>query len=189
MVEHNAFNLNGKESIFMGIDQSLTNTGVTVIKKDFVHGKHDILLSRGIATDNTFSIEDRIHYIRTEIKDIIAIHKPEVICIEGLAFRNPNSNNGKLLAGLYFVLLDLFVEMKLQYFIVNIKTLKKKISGNGSATKEEMKNSFNDNIVLKLEEISRIKKTSKKFEDIIDSYGLSLFKILEQNDLDIKKAT
>ncbi len=189
MVEHKVFNLNGKESIFMGIDQSLTNTGVTVTKRDFNKGRHDILLSRGISTDNSFAIEDRIHYIRSEIKDIIAIYKPEVICIEGLAFRNPNSNNGKLLAGLYFVLLDLFVEMKLQYFIVNIKTLKKKISGNGSATKEDMKNSFNEEIVLKLEEMSKIKKTSKKFEDIIDSYGLSVFKILEQIDLDIKKAT
>ncbi len=182
-VEHKQFKLIGNETIFMGIDQSLSNTGVTVIKKDFsTQKKHDILISKGISTDNDFSIEERINYIKTEVKDIIVKFKPEVICIEGLAFRNPNSNNGKLLAGLYFVLLDLFVEMKLQYFVVNIKTLKKKISGNGSATKEEMKNSFNDNIVLKLEEISKIKKTSKKFEDIIDSYGLSLFKIIEAEE-------
>lgn len=179
-VEHKNFILTGKENIYMGIDQSLTNTGVTVIKRDFSKNeKHEILLTKGIATDNSFAIEDRINYIKNEIKSVIEIHKPDVICIEGLAFRNPNSNNGKLLAGLYFVLLDLFVEMKLQYFIVNIKTLKKKISGNGSATKNEMKNSFNDHVVLKLEELSKIKKTSKKFEDIIDSYGLAVFKIIE----------
>lgn len=180
MVDHKKFELTGKETVYMGIDQSLTNTGVTVLKRDFSSlKKHDILLSRGIATTNEFCIEDRLNYIRTEIKIIIETYKPDVICMEGLAFRNPNSNNGKLLAGLFFVLMDLFVEMKSQYFIVNIKTLKKEISGNGNATKEEMKNSFNDNVVLKLEEMSKIKKTSKKFEDIIDSYGLSLFKILE----------
>lgn len=180
MVDHKKFELTGKESVYMGIDQSLTNTGVTVIKRDFsLLKKHDILLSRGISTGNEYSIEERLNYVRSEIKNIIETHKPDVICMEGLAFRNPNSNNGKLLAGLFFVLMDLFVEMKLQYFVVNIKTLKKEISGNGNATKEEMKNSFNDNIVLKLEEMSKIKKTSKKFEDIIDSYGLALFKILE----------
>lgn len=57
MVDHKKFELTGKETIYMGIDQSLTNTGVTVLKRDFSSlKKHDILLSRGIATTNEFCI-------------------------------------------------------------------------------------------------------------------------------------
>lgn len=180
MILHNLYDITGKEEIFMGIDQSMTHTGFTIVKKDLSgQGKHEILFSRGISTKPDASLEVRMFYIKKELEEAIDKYKPEVICLESLAFRNAASNNGKVLAGLYFVIINLLFEKGLNYFVINIKTLKKVITGNGNASKEEMEKALHEEVKMKLSEVSGVKYSTKKFEDIVDSYWLALFKILE----------
>ena len=60
----------------MGIDGSLSNTGIAV-----VDNKNVIEMS-SILTDPKDEIEDRIYLLAVKIKEIIDKHKPEIIVIE-----------------------------------------------------------------------------------------------------------
>jgi Holliday junction resolvasome RuvABC endonuclease subunit len=113
---------------------------------------------------------------------MIEEHRPGSVCIESLAYRM-SSNNGRQLAGLFFMLLTLFLEMGVKHFVVNPKTLKKFATGKGNATKEEMLNSLDSLLVEDIEEICGLKSSSKKFEDIVDSFWLSMFNLEKKREL------
>jgi len=157
----------------MGIDQSLTHTGCCILKYDRFNNKYSILDSFSIETVNNGPVEVRINYIVDKIHEKIEKYRPGFICIEDLAFK-ANSNNGRLLAGLFFTLLNRMFLLKIPYSVVNIKKLKKYATGNGNASKEEMFEGVSDCDILILKEKSRI-KSIKKFEDIVDSYFLAKY--------------
>lgn len=168
MIKHSSFEKGKYDSIFMGIDQSLTHTGIVVSDKE-----KGIIDVRGISTKpEEGSIEQRILHIKKEVNEKINLHKPDIIFIESLAYRM-NSNNGRLLAGLFFVLLTLFIEKNIRYVIINPKTLKKEVTGNGAASKDDMFKLIPEEDLLKIEKLGFVKKTSKKFEDLVDAYWLS----------------
>jgi len=155
---------------------------VEIIKRNKEDNTFEILISKGISTNSkdmiNLSLEERIFYIRKSIFEILNKFRPDYVTIESLAYRI-NSNNGRILAGIFFNLLTLFTELNLRYFVINPKTLKKFACGNGNGSKEDLKNAINGDIIVKLSELSHLKDTSKKFEDIVDSFWLSLFKFEE----------
>jgi Holliday junction resolvasome RuvABC endonuclease subunit len=157
--------------IFMGIDQSLSNTGITILKKEINIVK--ILDSFSINTKNEGPVEERIYFIVNKIEEYIYKYKVGFVCIEDLAF-NSNTNSSKILAGLFFSILNMFIRNNVSYRVVNIKTLKKFATGYGNASKEDMFCSLGKDLQNKLFEFSKI-KNKKRFEDIVDSYFLSLY--------------
>lgn len=169
MIEHSSFDFIEEEyKILVGIDQSLTHTGVVISNSG------DIIFATGITTDTKdSSIEQRIHFIRLRVKEILEEYSPDFVSIEGLAY-GIASNNGRLLAGVFFNILSLLIELDIPYQVVNPKTLKKLATGVGSADKILMRTSIDEYSLDRLVAITKLKATSKKFEDIVDAYWLSL---------------
>jgi len=165
---------NKKALYFIGIDQSMTHTGVTVLKYindiDF-----EIIESFGIVTsaDNTF--EERVFKIKDKIIETLVKYDKNhtFISIEGLAFSPGRTNNRAMLFGLFSIILMHLYENEYRYEIVPPTTLKKRYTGSGKAKKEDMLMSTNDMEKIRLSEFSKLKVSSKKFEDIIDSFALA----------------
>lgn len=173
MIEHSSFEFKESEyKILVGIDQSLTHTGIVI------NDSGEIIYAAGITTDTKdSSIEERIYFIRLRVKEALEKYSPDFVSIEGLAY-GVASNNGRLLAGVFFNILSLLIELNIPYQVVNPKTLKKLATGHGSADKLLMRTSVDEYSLDKLVLLTKLKATSKKFEDIIDAYWLSISPII-----------
>ena len=159
--------------IFIGIDQSMTHTGLTII----INNK--IFLSEGFSTTTDLSFEERLISIDNFIINKISQFNPNEtsIGIEGLAFNRNKTNNSAMLFGLFSVILINLCKNGYKYSVIPPKTLKKFATGNGNSTKEDLINNIKKEDLDKLKELSRIKNEfGKKFEDISDSYWLAKLK-------------
>jgi Holliday junction resolvasome RuvABC endonuclease subunit len=173
MIEHTSYDFNKNYNLLIGIDQSLTHSGVVVFNRG------ELIFATGISTDTKdSSIEERIFYIRERVKEILIEYSPEYASIEGLAY-GIASNNGRLLAGVFFSILTLLIEFNIPYKVVNPKTLKKTVTGIGSADKLLMRETIDEDILNKLSLLTKLKPTSKKFEDIVDAYWLCVNPIMD----------
>ena len=163
--------------IFIGIDQSLTNTGLTIIKNN-----QEIIFSKSFGTKPILSFEERLLSIKSFLFNIIKNYNPEytAIALEGLAFNRNKTNNSAILFGLFSVILTTMCEMGYRYSIIPPTSLKKFVTGNGRSDKLELIDMIPDNDKRILLNLSGIKDTNaKKFEDISDSYWLAKVKLNE----------
>jgi len=162
------------EEYFLGIDQSISNTGLTLLKKinDY---EYKIIESRAVSTPTSLETEDRILRIKQSVYEMISdIDKNNLfISIEGLAYAPGNTNNRAMLFGLFFVLVTSFLENEIKYKIIPPTTLKKIFTGSGKAKKPEMLENTHEIEQITLSELTGIKIKAKKFEDIIDSFALA----------------
>ena len=178
------FNSSGsvpEHKYFIGIDQSVTHTGITVLEKE-EDNTYSIIESFGICTYPENPFEERLSLIVDTVSRTIDKYNfgnRLAIAIEGLAYSPGNTNNRALLFGLFSVLLVSFYNKNLIYSIIPPTTLKKLSTGSGKAKKQEMLAAIPENEVTKLEFLSNLKSKSKKFEDIVDSYFLAKAKLLE----------
>lgn len=159
---------------FIGIDQSMTHTGITIFQKAEFSEK--IIISKGFETNTELSFEERLLSIKSFLKRCILDYLPEetFIAIEGLAFNRSPSNNSAMLFGLFSVIITMLTEEQYRYKIIPPKTLKKFATNDGSADKHLMLTSIEENIIEELKNLSKV-KSKKKFEDIVDSYWLSKY--------------
>lgn len=156
--------------MILGIDQSLTHTGLCIVNKD-----NQIINALGIKTDNKNKTQyERIAYIANEIEKVILDYKIEKINIEGLAF-GVKGMTLQILAGLQYTILFIANKLNIEYEIIPPKTLKKKATGKGNATKKEMSEVIDILILIKLSELSEYKINSKLMEDIVDAYHLAIY--------------
>lgn len=157
----------------MGIDQSFTNTGITILKQ-INKQEQEIIHSTCISTSMEYAAEERMFAIINFI-----LEKCRCFCISAVAIESPayqvTSNNGRLLSGLFFSLLTHFLREEISYFPVNPKSLKKFATGSGGADKKSMREALSSEELKKLSYLSGIKPTSKKFEDIVDSFWLAKY--------------
>jgi len=159
---------------FIGIDQSMVHTGVTVLEY-IDENNFNIIESFGITTSPDNIFEDRIILIKNKINETILKYEPEhtYVSIEGLAFAPGRTNNRAMLFGLFSIIIINLMELNYRYEVVPPTTLKKRFTGSGKAKKEDMESSTTDIEKSKLSELSNLKIKSKKFEDIIDSFALA----------------
>ena len=156
--------------MILGIDQSLTHTGLCIIDKD-----KKIINAFGIKTNNKkLNQYERIAYIANEIEKVILDYKIEKINIEGLAF-GVKGMTLQILAGLQYTILFIANRLNIEYEIIPPKTLKKKATGKGNATKKEMSEIIDILILIRLSELSEYKINSKLMEDIVDAYHLAIY--------------
>lgn len=151
----------------IGIDQSLTSTGVVVIE-DGVPKPIDYKV---INTTKDQTIQQRIWYITTQIHLIAHKYKPILINVEGLSFAS-SGNATRDLAGLYYSLTTVLPFS----FGYNVQTItpnqvKKFATGKGRADKKEMWEALPDHIK---EAFSLVKKT-KGLYDVTDAYWLAKY--------------
>lgn len=114
----------------MGLDLSLTGSGVVVIERT-----GQVLFSRTITSRLTDM--ERLAFIRGEIGEVLSKYSPMLTCIEGYSM---GSRSGQLasigeLGGVIKLLLH---RNKFRYTIVAPTQLKKFVTGKGSAMKDEI---------------------------------------------------
>lgn len=164
----------GDDRFFIGIDQSMTHTGITIFKK--INNQEVLIASKGFETNTELSFEERLLSIKSFLKDLILQYAPDetFIAIEGLAFNRSPSNNSAMLFGLFSVIITMLTEEQYRYKIVPPKTLKKFATNDGAADKSLMLNCIADDVLEELRNFSKV-KSKKKFEDIVDSFWLSKY--------------
>lgn len=116
----------------IGIDPSLTGTGIVVVKDGKIIDK--LLIKSKPVGDRPIDEMDRIKKIVGLVNISLEMYKPDVICMEGLAFMARNTSALMQLAGLNYMLRSMFHGHK-QWYIVAPSTLKKFITGKGQGDK------------------------------------------------------
>lgn len=121
-----------KEAMFVGIDHSLTGTGVVVIDQDGC-----ILEQKLIKTSPDKIDEERMTYIIDELSFIPKIVRLKRAYIEGPSFMS--TGQAVLQMGALHYLIRIFLyRKKVKYKIIAPGTLKKFTTGSGAAKKEQM---------------------------------------------------
>jgi len=162
-----------RHSIIMGIDQSFTNTGITILRQNS-STEQEIIHADAISTSIDIPAEERMFAIINFLINTTKEFGVRSVAIESPAYQVA-SNNGRLLSGLFFSILTHFIKEGIEYLPVNPKTLKKFATGNGSADKHQMKEALKKDELEMLSFLSKIKPKSKKFEDIVDSFWLAKY--------------
>lgn len=162
-----------RHSIIMGIDQSFTNTGITILRQNS-STEQEIIHADAISTSIDIPAEERMFTIINFLINTTEEFGVRSVAIESPAYQVA-SNNGRLLSGLFFSILTHFIKEGVEYLPVNPKTLKKFATGNGSADKHQMKEALKKDELEMLSFLSKIKPKSKKFEDIVDSFWLAKY--------------
>ncbi len=159
--------------IYMGIDQSLVGSGVTV----FENSNEYYYLISSSKTDETkapsIDYTRRLMKIVEEIVEIIDKHKPTHICMEGMSYRSRSQTLFEL-GGLSHMLRLNFINKGVEFIIIPPKTLKKYFTGSGNADKLLMIEECNKrgaNIPF----FKRIKKQTVFDDNVADSYALACF--------------
>ena len=151
--------------IVLGIDQSYNSSGIIVLEGD------TIIHSECFKSNKNFDRFGQAHEIATHIADLLDIHKPDIVAIEGLAF-GMSGNVTRDLGGLQFVIVAHLQEVKKQPVkIVAPLTVKKFATGSGKAKKEQMIESLPE-YVLNNFLLLGVKKTTG-LADLADAYWIA----------------
>lgn len=156
----------------MGIDQSLTGTGITV----FDGSQYHYFLIKTEKTKNTKcpTIDDtkRLMKIWEEIDKLIHLYQVEFIALEGLSY----GSKGKAIfqiGGLSHIIRAGLIENNIRFIVVPPTVVKKFWCGKGNANKILMLNEA-ENKKLKIPFLKKYKEfKEKKFDDnVVDSHAL-----------------
>jgi crossover junction endodeoxyribonuclease RuvC len=144
------------EYVFVGIDHSMTGTGVVVIDQDA-----NILEKKLIKTSPEDSDEKRMTSIIDALSFIPKIVRLKSVYIEGPSFGSQGQAVLQMGALHYLVRIFLY-RKKIKYKIIAPGTLKKFVTGNGNSKKEHML-------------LNIYKKWGIEFADnnLADAYGLA----------------
>lgn len=152
---------------YMGIDQSLTGTGVVIIENNVII--HQQLLTTKKTKNTkcpTIDYTRRLIILKNTIKELIVSFGIGMIAMEGIAF----GAKGRAIfdiGGLSHLLREAFIELDKPFIIVPPATLKKFWTGKGNANKGDMINAAKD----KGESITILEKD--EFDNnIVDSLAL-----------------
>jgi len=120
----------------LGLDLSLVGTGCVILE----NGK--IVLSKLITSKpsgkNPTKELKRLLGICKQIEGVIAPHKLELVCIEGISFMSRNSGALAQLSGLNYLIRNILYNQDTKFIIVPPTVLKKFITGKGNSPKEFM---------------------------------------------------
>lgn len=125
---------------YVGLDLSLTGTGVTILK-DSTHVCSTTIRSRPpkVATPEAeierlnIIIESVVEYLKKGLGEA-----PRLVVIEGLAFSARNTTAVMQLAGLSYMTRSRLLKEEWPFLVVAPTTLKKYITGKGNSPKELM---------------------------------------------------
>lgn len=141
----------------IGIDPSLTSTGVVVL----VNGKiKDKYLVETKPTNNYY---DEIRRLIKISESFSLDGKIDLVVVEGIAYGIKKASALAQLCGLNYLIRKRLIEAEIPFVIVAPTTLKKFITGNGTAAKEE----------LMLDVLKRFGVTLRD-NNLCDAYGLAM---------------
>lgn len=161
--------------VYMGIDQSLTGTGVAVYDgHDFYYhlfGTEKTKKTKCPTIDRT----RRLMTLKAQLRSLIEQYKPDLIGMEGMAFGAQGAAIFDI-GGLSHIFRELFIEMGLKFIIAPPTVIKKHWTGKGNANKMLMIETAEFRGV----EIPFVKKYTdhpeKKFDDnVVDAHAICNF--------------
>lgn len=123
-----------KEPISLGVDLSLTNTGLVVLNSTGII-KQKLIKSKPLGEKPTDELI-RIKKIIEDIEEFVSEYYPSVVCIEGLAFMAKNTTALVQLSALNYMTRSMLNEYNIPFVIVAPTTLKKFVTGKGNSDKE-----------------------------------------------------
>ena len=125
-----------KKIISLGLDLSLTGTGLVILEDGKITKRH-LIKSKPVG-DLPISELIRIQKIVEEIKTNIEGKKIDIAVIEGLAFMARNATALVQLSALNYMTRGLLAGMKLPFVIIAPTSLKKFATGSGGSKKDVM---------------------------------------------------
>lgn len=159
--------------IILGIDPGLRNTGYGVIS----YQPHRLqFISAGLIKTNTKqAFSEKLRTLYDGISEVITLHKPDVFAIEE-TFYNTNAKTSLLLGHARGVLILAGAHAKLDVLEYAAKFVKKALTGNGSASKEQVK--------YMVERILKYDRLPENNFDISDALAVAL---THQNQIKFKQ--
>jgi Holliday junction resolvasome RuvABC endonuclease subunit len=123
-------------SKIMGLDLSLTGTGMVVLDNGSIMSKK---LIKTKPTEKTYIAEiNRLLHIKAEIVSEIERVVPDLVLIEGMAFAVRQTTAVMQLAGLNYMIREYLAIKKIPFIICAPSSLKKFILGKGVGPKDVM---------------------------------------------------
>lgn len=158
-----------KESIpiCLGIDQGLANCGYAFVSTE------GIVCSGTIKTEKNLSKGNRLLQIEQQLTSLIKKYKPKIVSCEKLFFNIPNSqgrnkSNAMMDVNMVSGIIQLIATKEnIEFVDFAPTTIKKNITGNGRAKKDEVRKKIIEQI-----------KCSPKTEHEVDAIAIALISIL-----------
>jgi len=127
----------------LGIDPSLSSTGLAVITPDEVIATTSIKTKPYRKYGKTLDTSIRLKYIADQILTFSQRYTISLIGIESPSYGSRSSAVSEL-GGLFYIVLNRLTEVYDYEIILSIRptTMKKHITGRGNATKEEVRNAL-----------------------------------------------
>ena len=141
----------------IGIDLSLTGTGVVTIGKNGEYTEQ-LIRSKPPKVKNPTTEIQRI----TKIRDDIELGDAELAAIEGISFMSRNTTSTSQLSGLNYMVREKLIKAGIPFIIVAPSSLKKFVTGKGNSGKD----------IMMLETYKRW-DVSITNDNICDAYGLA----------------
>lgn len=154
----------------LGLDQSFTSTGVVVMdERKSVIWMGTVTTKK--QTDDKQEIFHRARKIVQEISDIISEYKIDFVSIEQLAYGSVGDATRNL-AGLQFMLIDMFIENDIPFMTVPPTSLKKYATDKGNCSKDLMVECLPSVPVDIKGQIEKHPKSKGRY-DLADAYWLA----------------
>ena len=126
-----------KNIISIGLDLSLTGTGVVVLNDGKII-KQRLIKSKPVPDGKPLDEVKRIRKIVEEIELIVGDSTPTIAVIENLAFGVRNATALTQLAALNYFVRSMLMDYNVPFILIAPNSLKKFVTGNGAAKKDEM---------------------------------------------------
>jgi crossover junction endodeoxyribonuclease RuvC len=125
-----------KKRISLGLDLSLVNSGVAVLKNGKIIETQSIK-SKPVG-DRPIDELIRIRKIVSQIQKIVDTHHPEIVVIENMAFMARNTTSLTQLAGLNYFIRAMVTDYDIPFYLVAPTSLKRYATGHGKSEKDHM---------------------------------------------------
>jgi Holliday junction resolvasome RuvABC endonuclease subunit len=159
-------------NIIMGIDQSLTGTGITVFKDGTY--TFDLISTSKTKDTKSPSIDYtlRLMSITESVEQIILKYGVELIAIENMSFGSKGRTVFDL-GGLSHLLRAMFIKHQIPFIVVPPTVLKKQFTGKGTAKKIDMINAVPKDIDIPFKK--KVDGIEMFDDNVVDSYFLTRF--------------
>lgn len=151
----------------LSIDQSYTHCAYVVLNDN-----NEVIDFRCLVSDVRVDIYKRALELALDIQRAVAKYNPTEIRLEGLAFGMRGSATRDL-AGLLFTIVNVISHLHVfnNFKIISPKTVKKRATGSGKATKKEMIAALPSEVKQKFSEANY--KLTTGLADLADAYWIS----------------
>jgi Holliday junction resolvasome RuvABC endonuclease subunit len=163
--------------MYLGIDQSLTSTGITIYDGiDFVYKLLKTEKTKGTKCP-TIDYTRRLLSLKSQINEVLNENNITYAAMEGMSYGSRGSTIFDL-GGLSHIIRELLISKEIDFIIVPPKTLKKYWTGSGNANKSDMIKVAEDedyNINILKNYATKKNPDIRPDDNIVDSLALCRF--------------